>query len=151
MIYLAADHRGFELKEKIKVWLSESGREYKDMGAFQYDKEDDYPDFAFAAAFKIAENPEANRGIFLCGSGIGMDMAANKIKGILATVAYSKESARHARTKDNVNVITLAGDILDFEEAKSIVEIFLTTEFSGEERHVRRLKKIQEMEDKNFK
>ena len=151
MIYLATDHRGFQLKEKIKQWLIEKNYPYEDVGAFKYDKNDDYPDFAYAAAVKIAVNPASDRGVFLCGSGMGMDVAANKVKGIRATVAYSQESVRHARTNDDINVITLAGDILDFNEAKVIVEVFLITEFSGEERHVRRLKKIEEVENRNFK
>ncbi len=151
MIYLAADHRGFKLKEELKRHLLDKGYEVEDVGAFAYNPTDDYPDFVYAAAVKIAEDPEKHRGIFICGSGMGMDIAANKIKGIRATVAYSKESAKHARTNDNVNVITLAGDVLNFGEAREIVDIFLTTEFSGEERHVRRLKKIEEIEEKNFK
>lgn len=151
MIYLAADHRGFKLKEELKKYLTEGGYEVEDMGAFEYEPDDDYPDFAFSAARKVAENPKDNRGIFLCGSGIGMDFAANKVRGIRATVACSAEAARHARTNDDVNVITLAGDILSFTEAREIVDVFLNTEFTGAERHVRRLKKIAAIEEKSFR
>jgi len=151
MIYLGADHRGFKLKEEIKSWLKEQGIPFEDMGASALDPEDDYPDFALAVAEKVTANADENRGILFCGSGMGMDVAANKVKGIRATVAYSRESAKHARTNDNVNVITLAGDSLGLEEAKEMVKIFLTTEFSGEERHARRLRKIAEIEKKNFR
>lgn len=149
-IYLGADHRGFELKEKLGNYLKSGGYEAVDLGNDHYDETDDYPDFAYKAALEVGKDP-LSRGILICGSGMGMDVAANKIKGVRATVAYSKEAARHARTNDDINVITLSGDSLEFEEAKEIVDIFLKTEFSGEERHVRRLKKIEEIEEKHLK
>lgn len=151
MVYLGADHRGFELKEKIKTWLKGQGILFEDLGAHKLEPQDDYPDFALAVANKVAQNPHEHRGILLCGSGMGMDVVANKVRGVRATVAYSRDSARHARTNDDINVITLAGDILSLDEASEIINIFLTTEFSGEERHVRRLKKIREIEDQNFR
>ena len=149
MIYIGADHRGFQLKEKLKEYLLLQGKEPEDVGAYSQKMDDDYPDFAYAAALKVAENPEGNRGILLCGSGMGMDVAANKVRGIRATIAYSKNAAIHSRTNDDVNIITLAADVLLFEEARGIVEAFLTTDFSKEERHVRRIKKIEEIESKN--
>lgn len=151
MIYLAADHRGFQLKEELKKFLQEEGYEVDDVGAFKYDKGDDYPDFAYAAALKVAEDPENNRGILLCGSGMGMDVVANKVRGVRATVAYSREAAAHARTNDNINVITLAADVIGLEAAKEYVRIFLNTPFSGAKRHARRLQKIKNIEDKNFR
>ena len=150
IVYLAADHRGFSLKEELKKYLIGAGYEIEDVGAFEYNETDDYPDFAEKAALGVAKDA-SNRGIMVCGSGMGMDVAANKVKGIRATLAYSKESAAHARTNDDINVITLAGDVLSPEEAKEIVSTFLETEFSGEERHVRRLKKIEDIESQNFK
>ena len=149
-IYLGADHRGFKLKEQLKKFLVEKGYEVEDVGAFEYEENDDYPDFAYGAALKIAADP-SGRGILLCGSGIGMDVVANKVKNIRATVAYSVESARHARANDDVNVITLAGDVLDLIPAQKIAEIFLTTPFSGEERHSRRLQKLAEIENRHLK
>lgn len=149
-IFLGADHRGFALKEVLKQTLVQDNYDVDDVGAFAQDLNDDYPDFAHAVAQKVAENPEENRGILICGSGMGMDVVANKVKGIRATIAHSKESAAHARTNDDVNVITLAGDILHFGEAAEIVKVFLETPFSGEERHVRRLRKIKEIEDSHF-
>ncbi len=138
------------MKEKLKEWLIREGLEVDDFGTFTYDKDDDYPDFAYQAALKVAEKSE-NRGIFLCGSGTGMDIVANKVKGIRATLAYSVESAKHSRSHDDVNVITLSGDALSFEEARDIVKAWLETAFSGEERHMRRLGKIKEIEDRHFK
>src|SRR3989338_1669799 len=150
-IYLGADHRGFSLKEALKRALIRDGYGVEDVGAFVQDPNDDYPDFAYAVAQKVAKTPEENRGVLICGSGMGMDVVANKVKGIRATVAYSKESAAHARTNDDINIITLAGDVLDFNEAMEIVTIFLTTQFSGETRHLRRLNKIKEIEAKHLK
>lgn len=151
MIYIGADHRGFELKEKLKEFLRNEGYEFYDVGALKYDKGDDYPDFAYEAALKVAEDPENNRGILLCGSGMGMDVVANKVRGVRATVAYSRDATAHARANDNINVITLAADVIGFEAAKEYVRVFLNTPFSGAERHLRRLQKIAEIENKNFK
>lgn len=150
-IFLGADHRGFSLKENIKEHLLSKGYTVADIGAYQLDLDDDYPDFAYAVARRVAENPKDDRGILICGSGMGMDVVANKIKGIRATVAYSKESAAHARTNDDINIITLAGDVLSPDEAAEIVDIFLKTPFSGEERYTRRLNKIKEIEAKHLK
>ncbi len=150
-VFLAADHRGFKLKEDLKSFLNQEGYKVEDMGAFEEDPKDDFPDFAYPAAKKIAVNPETDRGIFICGSGMGMDVVANKVKGVRATVAYSKESTKHAREHDDVNVITLAADVLSFEEVKDMSLIFLNTDLSKEERHRRRLDKINLIEEENFK
>lgn len=150
-IYLGADHRGFDLKEKIKEWLKDKGYSVEDLGAYSLNPEDDYPDFAFAVAKKVSGNPEEDRGILFCGSGAGMDIAANKIKSIRATVVWDVESAKRAREHNNANVISLAADWTPPEAAGKILRAFLETPFSGEERHVRRLKKIEEIEKENFK
>lgn len=150
-IFLGADHRGFDLKEKLKEWLKDKGYSVEDLGAYRPDPNDDYPDFAYAVALKVAEEPGTNRGILLCGSGAGMDVAANKVAGVRATVAWNTESAGHIRSHDDVNVISIAADWILPEDAREIVRMFLETPFSGEERHVRRLKKIREIEEENFK
>lgn len=141
-IYLGADHRGFELKEKLKEWLKDHGYHVEDLGAHKIEPEDDYPDYAIAVAKKVAESPEENRGVLLCGSGAGMAIAANKIRGIRAAVAWNEQSAGHARTDDDVNIIAIAADWTPPEQAREIVKTFLETPFSAEERHVRRLGKI---------
>lgn len=150
-IFLGADHRGFDLKEKLKEWLKDHGYAVEDLGAYKLDPQDDYPDFAFAVAEKVAEPSGENRGILICGSGAGMDIAANKIRGIRATVSWSVESAEHMRAHDDVNVISIAADWTSPETAREIVRVFLDTPFSGGERHIRRLNKIKEIEEKNFK
>ena len=149
-IYIGADHRGFELKKELKKFLIEKGYEVEDAGAFKYDKDDDYPDFAEAVAEKVSKDDSA-RGILLCGSGTGMDAAANKVRGVRATLAFSKEITRAARNDDDVNVISLPADFLKSQEAEEIAEIFLKTPFEAAERRVRRLQKIAEIEKKNFK
>ena len=129
-IYIGADHRGFELKKELKKFLIEKGYEVEDAGAFKYDKDDDYPDFAEAVAEKVSKDDSA-RGILLCGSGTGMDAAANKVRGVRATLAFSKEITRAARNDDDVNVISLPADFLKSEEAEEIV--------AGTAKHVRNL------------
>lgn len=149
-IYIGADHRGFELKAELKNFLDEKGYDVEDVGAFEYDKDDDYPDFALAVAEKVSKDGSA-RGILLCGSGTGMDTVANKVKGIRATLASSAQVARAARNDDDVNVISLPADFLNVDETRDIVEVFLKTPFEAAERHARRLQKIAELEKKNFK
>ncbi|MDP3710839.1 MAG: RpiB/LacA/LacB family sugar-phosphate isomerase [bacterium] len=151
MIYLGADHRGFELKEKIKMAMEAEGLELQDVGAFGYEKTDDYVDFAKAAAEKVVENPKKNKAILICGSGHGMDMMANKYKGVRSALAFNTEVAIQSREHEDANVLVLASDWLEDEEAIEILKVWLRTEFTGEERHVRRLKKIEEIEKQNFK
>lgn len=157
MIYLGSDHGGFDLKEKIKKWLTRWGYAWEDVGNTLYDKEDDYPKFAIAVAQKVAESEKAGniypknwkeraKGVITCRSAAGMMIAANKVKGARASTAFDKRSAGHCRLHNDVNVLALSGDWLDEYSAKSILKIWLETEFSGEERHVRRLKQIEEFE-----
>ena len=151
MIYIAADHRGFQLKEELKKYLIERGYEVEDVGAYSYDQDDDYVDFATLASEKIAQNPSVHKGIFICGSGQGMDIVANKYKGLHAALCRDASSAVQAREHGNTNVLVLAADGLELMSAKEIVDAWLATPFTGEDRHVRRLKKIEEIEEKNFK
>lgn len=149
-VVLAADHRGYNLKEALKAHLKTQGYDVEDVGAHASDPADDYPDFALAGARKIAADPEA-RGIFFCGSGMGMDIVANKVKGVRATVVYSKESAVHARERDDANVMTIAADVFSAEDTRDIVSLFLSTPFGGAERDIRRQKKIWQIEEEHFK
>lgn len=146
MIYLGADHRGYELKEKLKDYLSELGYEYEDCGAFEYDLADDYPDFAIAVASKVART-EDGKGILICGSGIGVVIAANKIKGILAGTATSAAQITSAEGDEGLNVLALSADFVSEEENKKIVKTFLESKFSGLERHIRRVNKIKVLEE----
>ena len=144
MIYLGADHRGFGLKEKLKDFLTGLGYKFEDLGAFEYDKDDDYPDFAKAVAKKVAASPE-NRGILICGSGIGIAISANKIKGIRAGTILKPKQAEAAVNDEDLNILALAADFLNEGEVREIVKTFLETKFSGEERHKRRVNKIDQL------
>ena len=132
------------MKEKIKQWLSEWGYQYEDMGAFEYNQDDDYPDFAKAVAEKVAAESDT-RGILVCGSGVGVIIVANKIKGIRAGTAISAPQMKDSVSDENTNVLGISADYLS-EQAQEIVKAFLETNFSGEERHIRRINKIKELE-----
>lgn len=150
-VFLGADHRGFELKEKLKEWLKDHGYSVEDLGAYKLEPGDDYPDFAAAVAEKVAGSPGESRGILLCGSGAGMDAVANKVRGVRATVAWSQDAAAHSRSRDDVNVITLPADWVPPVAVQEIVRTFLETEFGGAERDLRRLKKIEQIEARMFR
>ncbi len=145
-IYLAADHAGFELKEKIKNFLLDQKYEIEDCGAFTFDKDDDYPDFVKKAAEKVSQNP-GSFGIIFGKSGAGESIVANKIKGIRSVLGFNKENVELARLHNNANVLSLGSVFAGEELAKELVEVFLKTEFSNEERHVRRIEKIKEIEE----
>ena len=147
MIFIAADHRGFPLKEKIKPWLSELGYDHEDMGAFELDMADDYPIYAKKVAEGMVE-PE-DRGILICGSGVGVDEVANKFDGIRSGLAINKEQIYSARNDDDINVLALASDFTSEEEAKEIIKTFLETEFADEERFNRRLREVGDIEESN--
>ncbi len=142
-IYLATDHAGFELKEKLKPFIESLGYRTEDFGAHEYNEEDDYPDFIIPAVKVLAENP-GSRGIILGGSGQGEAICANKIKGVRATVYYggNDEIVKLSREHNDANVLSLGARFLSEEEAKSVVKLWLETEFFGDERHKRRIEKI---------
>lgn len=142
MLYIAADHRGFELKEGIKTFLKEKGLAFEDLGNSIYDHEDNYPDFGRLVAEKISQNPNNNRGILICGSGIGMAIIANRYQGVRAGSCLSPWMAEHGRQNDNINVLGLASDLTDLVTAKKIVETFLNTEFTKEEKYHKRVEGI---------
>lgn len=145
-VFLGADHRGFALKEKLKGWLEDRGYAVRDLGAVALDPADDYPDVAVAVSRRVNEAPGERRGILLCGSGVGMAIAANKIGGIRATVVWNRDVAIQARAHDDVNIIALAADWMSPEQVSEVVAAFLETPFSGEERHLRRIKKISDLD-----
>ena len=140
-IYCGADHGGYQLKEILKLWLQQQNYSVEDCGATQLDPKDDYPDFAFAVAKKVVQNPESI-GILLCRSGGGMVIAANRIKGIRAVNIHDEKGAVHAKTNNNANIVSLEADWLGDEQAKQVLSAFLKAKFAGEERHVRRIGKI---------
>lgn len=143
-VYLGSDHAGFELKEKLKGYLKERKLPYDDFGTGSLGSVD-YPDYAIAVAKKVAKEKDS-RGILICGTGTGMVIAANKVKGIRAVAAYDKYSAKMSRNDNDANVLCLRGRFFPFEKIKEIVSIWLKTPFSGELRHQRRINKIRRFE-----
>ncbi len=148
MIAIGSDHAGFRLKEKIKDFLRKRGVELHDFGP---DDENsvDYPDFGEKVARAVSEE-KVERGILICGSGLGMTIVANKFKGVRATLCHDEYTAKMSRAHNDSNLLTLGARVLDEETALKIVEIWLDTPFEGG-RHLRRLNKIKEIENKNFK
>ncbi len=148
VIYLGSDHRGFKLKEAMSDFLKGKGYEVVDMGNSAYDESDDYTDFAKLAAEKVSLNSETSKGILFCGSGAGMDMAANKFRKVRSVLAVSPDQVYQARHDDDANILSIAANFIKDEDAKKIISVFLETPFDGEERHQRRLDKIAQIEQK---
>jgi RpiB/LacA/LacB family sugar-phosphate isomerase len=143
-VALAADHAGLELKEKVADFLRGAGFEVMDLGT--NDEEPvDYPDFALAIGEALRKG-RAERGILICGSGVGACVAANKIEGIRAGLCHDTYSAHQGVEHDDINVLCLGARVIGEELVKELVTAFLSAKFTGEERHVRRLAKIQAME-----
>ncbi|MGI8812368.1 MAG: ribose 5-phosphate isomerase B [Pyrinomonadaceae bacterium] len=147
-IALGADHAGFEEKEKLKKTLDEMGIGYEDFGTNSPESVD-YPDFARKVADAVGSG-EYQQGLLVCGSGTGMAIAANKVKGVRAAVAWNEEIARLARQHNDANVLSLAARYIPDEEQKKIVKAFFETDFEGG-RHERRVEKISEIEKEDFK
>ena len=143
-IALGADHRGFELKEKIKVFLMESGHQVKDFGCFNQ-QSCDYPDFALLTA-KAVSNHESERGVLCCATGVGMSIVANKIRGIRAALVYDEQIAFLVRKHNKANILCLGSEIVDRNKVNQIVENWLITPFSNEQRHMSRIEKIMQIE-----
>ncbi len=147
-IALAADHAGFEEKEKLKSTLTELGVDFEDMGTTSADSVD-YPDYALKAARAVAKG-DFDQGLLVCGSGTGMAIAANKVHGVRAAVAWSPDIARLAREHNNANVLSLPARFLDDHQAKEILKAWFDADFEGG-RHERRVEKIIEAENEDFK
>ncbi len=143
-VILASDHAGLRLKEKVKKYLARKKIEYEDLGTESFTSVD-YPDYALKVAEKVAKNKNT-RGILICGTGTGMTVAANKVKGIRAVAAYDAYSAKMSRRDNDTNVLGLRGRFFSLEKIKKIITVWLDTPFSGEKRHKRRIKKIIDYE-----
>lgn len=148
-IYLATDHAGYSLKEKVKTFLIEQGYEVEDCGAYAYDKEDDYPDFIGKAAEGVSKEP-SSRGIIFGGSGQGETIIANKFSNVRAVVFFGEHvgMVKVFREHNDANILSLGARFVSGENALRAVDLFLKTPFPGEERHVRRINKIREIEQK---
>lgn len=145
MLYLGADHAGYNLKEDIKKWLAANDFQFEDLGAKELNPTDDYPDFAKKVSEKISQDSES-KGILACATGEGMCIAANKEKGARAIVGYDEFATRTSREHNDANIICFGGRSQNPEDVKRLLKIWLDTEYSGEERHIRRLDKISRME-----
>jgi ribose 5-phosphate isomerase B len=144
-VALGGDHAGFEVKQQVAGLVVELGHELLDVGAHAYDALDDYPDFSEAVARAVVDG-HAERGILICGSGIGACIAANKVPGARAGICTETYSAHQGVEHDDMNVLVLAARVTGIEPIKEIVGRFLGASFSGEERHVRRLNKVLAIE-----
>ena len=144
-IAVGADHAGFPLKQPVVDHLESLGHVVVDVGAYEMDPADDYPDFAAAVADSVARKA-VDRGVIVCGSGVGASVAANKIRGVRASVCHDSYSAHQGVEHDDMNVLCIGGRIVGDELAREIVSAFVGAVFSGEERHVRRLNKILALE-----
>lgn len=145
-VFLGSDHAGFELKEGVKKFLAEEGHDVVDCGAYEKNEDDDYPDFVGKAAKRVAESP-GSVGFVFGMSGAGEAIAANKIKGIRAVVAVNKENVELSRQHNDANILSFGSIFYDGSLAKNLAKFFLETPFSNEERHIRRIKKIAELEN----
>ena len=144
-VYLGSDHAGFELKTRIIEWLAAAGHEPVDCGPETYVTDDDYPPYVMSAARGVISDP-GSLGIVIGGSGNGEQIAANKIPGIRAAVAWTDETAQLARQHNDANVLSLGARMYSVDDAIGFTEIFLSTRFSGEARHARRLAEIADYE-----
>ena len=147
MIFIASDHAGFELKNQLIEYLKSKGQEVEDCGASSFNKDDDYPDFIFPCAQKVAQQPDLHWGIVIGGSGQGEAIAANKVKGIRAAVfyGYNFDIIKLARLHNNANVLSLGARFVNVEDAKKALDLWMTSAFEGD-RHQKRIEKISKLE-----
>jgi RpiB/LacA/LacB family sugar-phosphate isomerase len=145
-VAIAADHAGFALKQELASWLRDSGHEVIDLGTNSADPVD-YPDYAEAVAHTLLEE-KADRGVLICGSGVGASVAANKVPGIRAGLCHDTYSAHQGVEHDDMNVLVLGARVIGIELARELVRAFLGAVFSREPRHVRRLQKMQAIEER---
>ncbi|MCZ6789178.1 MAG: ribose 5-phosphate isomerase B [Chloroflexi bacterium] len=145
VVAVGADHGGLPLKKDLIPWLEFQGNQVVDVGAYSLDPADDYPDFAEAVARAVTSD-QAERGILICGSGVGACIAANKVPGVRACLGHDIYSAHQGVEHDNMNILCLGARVVGIELAKDLVAAFLNAAFTGEERHLRRLDKIAAME-----
>ncbi len=141
MIAVGSDHAGYELKNQLIEHLKNRGYEVKDYGTYS-EESCDYPDYAQKVANAVAAG-EAQQGLLVCGTGIGMSIAANKVKGIRAAVLSDEFSAEATRSHNDANILCLGARVVDYAKAEKLLDIFLDTPFSAEEKHIRRISKIE--------
>lgn len=141
-IFIGTDHRGFALKNKLIDYLQSKNIRVEDMGNYDYDPEDDHPDFAQKVAEAVLQNPKEYMGIVICGSGVGVSIAANRFKGIRCALGFSEEQVQHGRTFDIANVLALPADFIGYEKARSLVDSFLSATPTDVAKYMRRTMKL---------
>src|SRR5690349_813660 len=141
MIIITSDHGGYELKTKLVQYFEDKNYSYTDLGPYQFNDEDDYPDYTIGFVKQMQEHPD-NKGIIICRNGVGVSMMANKFKGVRAALSWDPKHAASSRNDDDTNVLALPADYIDEKKAQEIVDAWLNTEFSQETRHYRRLDKV---------
>lgn len=146
-VYLGQDHRGFNLAKELVLWLTKQGVTVHNVGASTLDPLDDYVDFAAAVGREVGQTADSGvRGIVICGSGVGVCVAANKIPGVRCGIGLNPAQVASATEHDHMNVLSLAADYLDLDAVKPLVTAFLKTEYTTEERHLRRINKVSALE-----
>jgi len=143
-IFFGADHRGLELKNKLVEYLQEKNIRIQDFGNYQYDPNDDYPDFTQKVAKAISQTADDALGIVICGSGVGVSIAANRFKKVYCALGFDENQIKHARENDHINMLALAADFVNFEKAKILVDTFISSPVDNQEKYLRRLKKLDQ-------
>jgi len=145
-IFFGADHRGFELKNKLIEYLQDKNIRVQDLGNYELNPQDDYPDFAKKVATAIQQNLVEFLGIVICGSGVGVCITANRFNNIRAVLGFDQDQVQHARENDHANILSLPSDYVDFEKAKLLVDTFINSQPKLEEKYLRRVKKMDELQ-----
>jgi ribose 5-phosphate isomerase B len=148
MIYISSDHRGLILKDFLVSELTSRGLEITDMGPKSLDPEDDYTEYASLVAKKVQENDQ-DKGIVICANGVGVSITANKFNGIRASLSFNPQHAESSRKDDNSNILALPSDYITKEQALETTLLWLSTPFGNEDRHIRRINKIKDIENEN--
>jgi len=142
-VFIGADHRGYEMKNALIDYLHDKNIRVEDLGNYNYERGDDYPDYAHKVATAVLQHPQEYLGIVICGSGIGVSVAANRYKGIRCALAFTVDQVKHGRERDQANIIALPADYITLDQAKQLVDTFLDTQPLQEERDIRRIAKIE--------
>ena len=143
-IFIGADHRGYQLKDQLIEYLQSKNIRIEDLGNYEYDAVDNYPEFANKVAQAVLQKPDEYLGIVICGSGVGVCMAANRHKGIYCGLGISEEHVKHIRENDHINVLALASDNFSFDENKKFMDTFLETQPNPQKKYKERLKMVDE-------
>jgi ribose 5-phosphate isomerase B len=144
-IFIGADHRGFNLKNKLIEYLQEKNIRVEDMGNYVHDPLDDNPDYAQKVAQAVLQHPEHHMGIIICGSGIGVAIAANRYKGIRCALGFDAQQIQHGRENDHINVLALPAEYIDLETAKKYVDTFMSAQPKMQEKYLRRVEKVDSL------